>query len=126
MIDLDTFRDKVKAVAREMGVECDKLNITYTEHGFTFRGVIYDGEAGRVEEFARVAKVKCFPSNWYGMVFNHKGVDYKITGANMQGRKYPIKAERMSDGAAYKFAVMSVREGNPLPLIAAPLQIEAI
>ena len=126
MIDLDVFRDKVKAVAREMGVECDKLNITYTEHGFTFRGVIYDGEAGRVEEFARVGKSKGFPTNWYGMVFNSKGVDYKVTGANMRGRKYPIKAVRVSDGAAFKFPISTVREGNPLPLIAAPLQIGGV
>ena len=126
MIDLDTFRDKVKAVAREMGVECDKLNITYTEHGFTFRGIIYDGEAGRMEEFARVALVKFFPSDWYGMVFNSKGVDYKITGANMRGHKYPIKAVRVSDGAAFKFPVSTVSAGNPLNVVAAPLQIESI
>ena len=126
MIDLDKFRDKVKAVAREMGLECDKLNISYSQHGFTFNGTVYEGSAGRSEEFTRVAKHKGFPSAWYGMVFTSKGADYQITGANMRGRKYPIKAARLSDGAKFKFPVDAVHNGNPLPLINESLALEVV
>jgi hypothetical protein len=112
MISEDTmtrFRDKVKAAARELGLEAEKVNISYSEHGFTFRGAVYAGDAGRREEFARVAANKGFPSSWYGKTFISDGKEFRITGAAARGRKYPIIAKRTSDGEGFKFGTEYVR-----------------
>lgn len=122
--NLNTFRDKVKAVAAEMGLEARDLNITFSNESFSFRGKVYAGDAGYAEEFARVARMKGFPSEWYGMVFDGKDAQYKITGAASRGRKYPIKAMRLSDGAPFKFSISAVRAGNPLPVAYNQAQIE--
>lgn len=115
--DLDKFRDKVKAVARELGLECKDLNIKYSTHGFTFTGKVYEGEAGYSEEFTRVASRKGFPANWYNQVFTYKGEAYKIVSANMRARKYPISTILLETGKPFNFPISLVREGNPLPLV---------
>ena len=120
------FRAKVKAAARELGLEAEKINITYSEHGFTFRGQIFEGDAGRAEAFAHVAQAKGFPSSWYKKVFNDDGVSYQITGAAARGRTYPILVKRVSDGAPFKYSISAVRKGLPLNMVTEPLKITRI
>ena len=103
------FRDKVKAAARELGLEAEKVNMTYSQHGFTFRGTVYAGDEGRREEFERVAVRKGFPRDWYGKEFTAKGVLYRINGAAARGRKYPILAEEVATGDGFKFGIEYVR-----------------
>ena len=43
-----------------------------------------------------------------GHVFESNGYQYKVTGFNLRRPKYPVSAERASNGKGYKFTVERV------------------
>ena len=51
------------------------------------------------------------PPDCLGDEFKRAGVTYRITGANPKCRRYPITAERISDGKGFKFPAEDVQNG---------------
>lgn len=56
-----------------------------------------------------VAEAIGLPSDAYGREFSSRGETYRVVGYNDRARKYPILAERVSDGAPFKFPIAVVR-----------------
>lgn len=50
-----------------------------------------------------------------GHVFKSNGVEFKVTGFNLRRRKYPVSAERQSNGKGYKFTVEAINRNIEIP-----------
>lgn len=47
--------------------------------------------------------------DWLGKEFSHGHDRYRVVGYNPSCRKFPIQAERVTDGRRYKFTVGGLR-----------------
>ena len=53
--------------------------------------------------FESMAKLYGFDAGDLGRTFRTGGVDYRITGLKPRARRYPVTADRVSDGRGFKF-----------------------
>lgn len=53
--------------------------------------------------FKQLADAYGMDPDWLGAEFDWRGERYRVTGLNTRARKMPIVAERVRDGAGYKF-----------------------
>lgn len=78
---------------------------------FEFAKVGEDGEALTKERkaWALHAPANGLPEDAVGTEFEANGDTFRITGWNTRAKKYPVQAERVSDGRGFKFPARSVR-----------------
>lgn len=108
--------DACRKVAETHGlmVEGGDLSDINLRHGFdigfrvgipTADGTLHSTEKAVFEAFAEEFGLN--PSD-YGRIFKTNGEAFRITGINPHRPKYPISAERLADGRAYKFSVENI------------------
>ncbi len=113
--DFTEFKKHMITAAKELGVEMEFTGITYGNENFSIRAQCFNGDAGRREEFARVAQMKGnFPASWYGGVFEVKGRKLKITGAKSRGRKNTLVFTNEENGEETIGSPAFVRSGRPI------------
>lgn len=54
-------------------------------------------------DFARSAPLYGLSADDYGREFTSRGTQYRVTGINARAPKFPLQAERLSDGKRFKF-----------------------
>jgi hypothetical protein len=98
------------AVGAEFGVQLKTTNGKYSNggHGHVTveMGVISaDGNAETKEasDFRSMAQYYDMEPSDLGMEFTSNGVAYRLSGIAPRSRKYPFLAERVRDGAVFKF-----------------------
>lgn len=70
--------------------------------------------------FAANARVLGLPADCLGKTFMAKGTAYRITGIALNRPKFPVSAERVSDGMQFKFALSGVLRGLGVAPVAPP------
>jgi hypothetical protein len=102
-------------VGKELGISLKTGNCRYSSDNFTFKlegsligddGIAVTKEAGAFKLLAHSYGLK---AEHLHREFKQGGDTYKIVGLNHKARKFPIQAQRISDGATYKFPVDTVR-----------------
>jgi hypothetical protein len=63
------------------------------------------------QDFRRMAARYGFEPEDLGNAFTVRGERYRITGLKTRRPKFPVSAERLSDGRLFKFAAETVRSG---------------
>lgn len=66
--------------------------------------------------FAAKASILGLPADCFGKTFTAKGTQYRITGLHTNRPKFPVDAERVRDGMAFKFRVDGVLRSLGLPV----------
>lgn len=74
-------------------------------------GIVLSPEA---EAFKVLAPTEGLKSDHLGQTFSTHGETYKVTGLNSRATKMPIQADRVSDGARFKFPVSMVKSAFDL------------
>ncbi len=108
--------DACKKVAESHGLQAEggELSNIDLRHGFDigFRvgipmpdGALYSAEKALFEALAEHYGLQPFD---YGKTFTNGGEVFRITAINPNRPKYPVSAERISDGRGFKFAVENV------------------
>lgn len=72
-----------------------------------------NGKNGAAAEWDRVCHVLGLPAGLCGKTFIQKGIIYEITGLQLNRPKFPVSAERVHDGAAFKFPASSIKLNFP-------------
>ena len=112
-------------LAEEYDVEITQAGHIYTDAGQhfepKFRVTVLDAEGDAfnpsVEEFKRHAEYYGLEVDDLGRTFRSSisGELFKITGCKPSHTKYPIIADRVSDGKGYKFTPREVRRQLEVP-----------
>jgi hypothetical protein len=111
--------EALKAVAAKHGVTIEQKNGSFARDGsnatvkFELATVGSDGQAQTkgAQSFKQNAALFGIDPNALGTTFMHQGTEYRITGLVTRRPKYPVSAERVSDGRSFKFPskVVSVK-----------------
>ena len=83
---------------------------------FEMATVTSDGDVltPEAQAFKTLAHKYGFEPEDLGTVFRYQGTDYRITGLKTRRPKFPISAERVSDGRGFKFPVFAVKGNRPM------------
>jgi hypothetical protein len=111
--------EALKAVAAKHGVSIEQKNGSFARDGsnatvkFELATVGSDGQAQTkaAQSFKQNAALFGIDPEALGTTFTHNGTEFRVTGLVCRRPKYPISAERVSDGRAFKFPsrVLSVK-----------------
>ena len=120
----EDVRKALQSVADKHGLKLDEKGASFRAYecsvGFKFvidkqnsSGVTMNKEA---QDFLRYAALPFgalseFTEDDLGAVFHSSGDQFKIVGYKSRAKKYPILAERVSDGKRYKFTAAMVQQG---------------
>jgi hypothetical protein len=120
-IDRKTCRDIAERVqealeplGKELGLSFDYKGGRFSSTSLTMKieaatlsndGTVNSKES---ETFKLMAKHYGFKAEDLGETFEVRGTVYRITGLNTRAHKMPIQADRVHDGAGYKFPVDTV------------------
>lgn len=102
-------RDAIEAVAKKLGLALTGSSATYgdTDIRITLRLDMLDDEGNAMGAKADLAVLG--RGDWFNQEFEFGGVIYKIVGANLNARAYPIQAVMVpGDGRKYKFPMAVV------------------
>ncbi len=110
----------LQALAEKHGVNVRRTSGSFDSKNATLKfNVSVIDENGTVltpegESFKRNAlQFGLQPADLFGTFFVN-GTQYRITGLKTRRPKFPISAERVSDGRAFKFPLSSVEFVNPV------------
>lgn len=108
-IDKDVL-EALKAVAEKHGLDISVVSGSFSSAAYKCRlSFAVKGANGIPADFARNAERLGLDPNCYGKTFTtFRGGTFRITGLNLRRRKYPVSAERTTDGKSYKFPVSQV------------------
>jgi len=128
MFDSRTVKDArsklqaaVDAVARELGCEIKVGNASYARDGSNcvfkveLAAIGQDGVAQtqEVKAFATYAMRFGLSPDDFGAEFSHRGSRFRVRGIKPKSTRYPVLAERLSDGKTFKFEAELVKSLLP-------------
>jgi hypothetical protein len=110
------IQDALDKVGEKFGLAFSVGTISYTNDsiGARIEGALTStpGEPKMAVDFRKNCWKHGLKESDLGRVFsNHKLERFKIVGLKPRNRKYPIIAEKVSNGRTYKFSPMSVKMG---------------
>jgi hypothetical protein len=126
-IDRDTVRairqqinDALAPIGKSLGVTVEvEGSATFTASNINFKvvvakttkdGVVLTKEA---EAWKRLASMYGLDPEALGKTFTYGGKEYKITGLATRRGRFPVQADRVSDGRGFKFPVEAVKPTYP-------------
>jgi hypothetical protein len=117
----DVIVAALKAAGLEgtMGVSLRYAGGTYGSDTFTVKVALTLAEPSPAAAAARAqdAALLNLPADVVGRTFTAQGTEYKVTGLNIGRPRFPVSADRVRDGKAFKFPVDAVRRGMGLPAV---------
>lgn len=100
-------------LGKKYGVDFKVGSMGFTDNSVTIRleAAVLNGSANSYDEvnFKENCHRYGLKPEDYGRVFGHLDGEFKITGIKTRNRKYPILAERLSDGKSFKFSPATVK-----------------
>lgn len=109
---IDVLTSMLKSVAQQYGLDLVPERSTYGPNSLTFKVTFRTmTDAGQPGDFAAKAARVGLPSDCWGKTFVARGELYIVRDIKPRNRKYPVIADRKSDGSSFKWAVHAVRNG---------------
>jgi len=95
----------------ERGLSVDLGSMSFDADHFTAKMTVNAGSKSdaKRKEFVKKAYLYGLTADDFGKTFMSNGEEFRISGIKPRAKKYPITADRVRDGASYKFAASSVK-----------------
>jgi hypothetical protein len=116
----DQIKELLKNLAETENLKLDLGNISFSSTQLNLKISFQDLDSSKLDaQNTLLSKRYGFTQNIVGMEFtsNLTTGKFVVTGFKTQNRKYPILAERVSDGTSYKFSASHILKylgGNKL------------
>jgi len=107
----NAINDALKQVEAQFGVTIKIGGGRFSSNEFTTKITVStgDGTDAAKEKFGLYAFRYNLKNSDFGKTFTSNGEIFRISGIKPRGKKYPIMAERVRDGARYKFSAERIR-----------------
>lgn len=103
----------LQAVAAKFGLTFEAKSGSYSTMEFNFKAQFKlntpQAAVKQINELASTARMLGLPEDIVGQSFFSNGVEYKITGLDLNRRKYPVSGVNKA-GSKYKFTASVVKQ----------------
>lgn len=102
----DEVAEAIAAIAEREGLTLKRERSSYTAGGTVTVKFTFESKADKAKkaEYASMdAELLGLPADVIGREFTCNGNMYVVTGLKLSRPKYPVEAERVSNGKGYKF-----------------------
>lgn len=103
------MEDALVGPLAELGLTVEFAGGKYDRTGSYTPKVTVRANGSAEREFASVASLVGLEAEDFGREFTVRGETYRVTGVNLKAPKFPVLAERVSDGRGFKFPEPTVR-----------------